>query len=461
MSDRTPFFTDFGLSHVQDPEYSQGSTSCTGLEALPPQNKLSRVCRHRGSVLRCLADSLLPLNYHLIYNFTHFLSFWFPSLPTSLYYGSSLFCLCSPPNLDDPSTDEESVREPTPPPRPKPKAKSWCHPFNPECMTIIDGVVYQDRTSDRHLSMDPFIHLRAPELQQLIQLLADPNELNKCLKRPSRVLKLIERSRLRFGLSIVVGTPTWFTSTTPLRHIYDEIDPALKPQYERFQRLLINKNKQFENSAFGPDWVMPDATKYFERIGTATDEDHVHRPHRVLSGCPFVLSWTNFGAYSSLTVLVLHDLFGTMAPAVTVLVAVLSASPILCSISLRHVHCILAGEADTPTFIHLPGVTNFDVRFDSNAGLAFVVQCLVMPVTKLSVTFDSAQDVVVLFDALAACRGNTVPIMQTLSLSRLPLADVVAYMEGRDWTQTKLEILRVHSLGDRGEEPTLDESGRT
>lgn len=97
-----------------------------------------------------------------------------------------------PPNLDDPSTDEESVREPTPPPPPKSKAKSRRLPFNPECMTIIDGVVYQDRTPDRHLPLDPFIHLRAPELQQLIQLLADPNELNKRLKRPSRVLKLIE-----------------------------------------------------------------------------------------------------------------------------------------------------------------------------------------------------------------------------------------------------------------------------
>ncbi|KAJ7041764.1 hypothetical protein C8F04DRAFT_1299279 [Mycena alexandri] len=159
-----------------------------------------------------------------------------------------------PPNLDDPSTDEES-----------------------------------DRTSDRHLSMDPFIHLRAPELQQLIQLLADPSELNKRLKRPSRVLKLIEYTLPMLEKQIEVWPfdrgwhPDLVRLYYPLRFIYDVIDPAQKPRFERFQRLLIQKNKQFDNTALGPNWVMPDATHYFGRIGAATDEDraalaHAQRP---------------------------------------------------------------------------------------------------------------------------------------------------------------------------------------
>ncbi|KAJ7027575.1 hypothetical protein C8F04DRAFT_1399418 [Mycena alexandri] len=78
---------------------------------------------------------------------------------------------------------------------------------------------------------------------------------------------------------------------------------------------------------------------------------------RILCLTSFVLSWTSFGTYSSLTVLVLHDLFGSMSPAVAVMFAVLDASPFLCCVSLRHIHCLLDSEVLTPSSLHLSGVT--------------------------------------------------------------------------------------------------------
>lgn len=224
---------------------------------------------------------------------------------------------------------------------------------------------------------------------------------------------------------------------------------------------------------------------------------------RILRLSCFVLSWTNFGAYSSLTVLVLHDIFGTMAPTVEVLVAVLNASPILRCVSLRRVHCLKGPDTSRPSWLYLNCVQEFDVRFDSDPGLASVVCRLVMPVIKLSVTFDSSKDVMylarctqllssvdtfvaqggacdtsaameifqkllavrnvdlshsdrVLFDALSACRGNAVPIMQSLTVSDVTLENVVDYIQDREWTESKLDVLRVHNFEECGETPVVD-----
>lgn len=183
-----------------------------------------------------------------------------------------------PPNLDDPTSDEESDREPTPPPKPKPKPKVKVQrrAFNAQCMTIIDGVVYQDRTRDRGLPLDPFIFLREPELQQLITLLIDPKALETYLdKKFSRVMKLIEYATLflvsYFFFSFRATRSDVFQEKHhevwplergwdaelarlhyPLRRIYNEIESDHQPYFERFKNVLLKKSKKLEVRFFSP-----------------------------------------------------------------------------------------------------------------------------------------------------------------------------------------------------------------
>lgn len=108
-----------------------------------------------------------------------------------------------PPNLDDSSSSEsgEATPPPTPPPKPKPKKRKSLA-FNPAYMTIEDGVVYEDRTRDNNRPLDPFVHLRSDDLQQLRRLLVDPGLLPKLAKSESKLRRVLDN--FLYGLDFIV-----------------------------------------------------------------------------------------------------------------------------------------------------------------------------------------------------------------------------------------------------------------
>ncbi|KAJ7660744.1 hypothetical protein DFH06DRAFT_1326014 [Mycena polygramma] len=123
----------------------------------------------------------------------------------------------------------------------------------------------------------------------------------------------------------------------------------------------------------------------------------------------FALSWDTLGYYGSLTVLVLHDLQGGLAPHGFVLMSVLGASSSLQFVSLRRVAITWTAE-DSLRRIRLPSITELDLCLAGDHGLAAMIGLLDMSVKALHITLDSPFDV----DLLLSCACNVLESLQVL-----------------------------------------------
>ncbi|KAJ7753475.1 hypothetical protein B0H16DRAFT_1723097 [Mycena metata] len=193
---------------------------------------------------------------------------------------SSVSARPPPPSFDESSasgSDDATPPPPPPPPKPKPRPKKKVVAFKPSYMTIVDDVVYEDRTRDNNKSLDPFIHLRGDDLQQTRRLLVDPGLLPKLAKSESKLRRALEHF-LYFlpNLSGAGGRP-WPDELSrflyPLRYLLAHCDSTTLAFAGRNIELIPPENPELENTHLGADWTLPPTISYWAKVRDATDED--------------------------------------------------------------------------------------------------------------------------------------------------------------------------------------------
>ncbi|KAJ7693275.1 hypothetical protein B0H16DRAFT_1751594 [Mycena metata] len=171
---------------------------------------------------------------------------------------------------------------PPPPPKPKPRPKKKVVAFKPSYMTIVDDVVYEDRTRDNNKSLDPFIHLRGDDLQQTRRLLVDPGLLPKLAKSESK-LRLRPRTLPYFLPNLMQHDQEWGGGRPwpdelsrflyPLRYLLAHCDSTTLAFAGRNIELIPPENPELENTYLGADWTLPPTISYWAKVCDATDED--------------------------------------------------------------------------------------------------------------------------------------------------------------------------------------------
>ncbi|KAJ7731284.1 hypothetical protein B0H16DRAFT_1773246 [Mycena metata] len=190
-----------------------------------------------------------------------------------------------PPSFDESSasgSDDATPPPPPPPPKPKPRPKKKVVAFKPSYMTIVDDVVYEDRTRDNNKPLDPFIHLRGDDLQQTRRLLVDPGLLPKLAKSESKLHRALEHF-LYFLPNLVQHNREWGGGRPwpdelsrflyPLRYLLAYCDSATLALAGRNIKLIPSENPDLENTHLGADWTLPPAIFYWMKVRDATEED--------------------------------------------------------------------------------------------------------------------------------------------------------------------------------------------